>query len=336
MNGYKWGFGVLLLVTIVYFMGPAPDEPKLDTKLPELGLTGHALEQEILKKEQALDLKEDNQARIIWHDSAKMPTPYSVVYLHGFSASQAEGAPIHSEFAKRFGCNLYLSRLQGHGLEEPDAFLNMTPENLLESAKFAVAVGRQIGEQVILMSTSTGGTLSLFLASGNADLHSLIMFSPNIDLSDPTAFILGSHWGLQISRMVLGGKYREWSPSSPAEEQYWTSRYRIEGLVSLRSLIKATMTPATFAKVHQPVYMGYYYRDEENQDQSVSVPAMLQMFDQLGTPTPMKWKEAFPDANEHVIGSKYLSNDWEQVRDRTFEFAEEVLALGQYFNCAYF
>ena len=36
----------------------------------------------------------------------------SVVYLHGFSASQEEGDPVHYDFAQKFGCNLFLAALK--------------------------------------------------------------------------------------------------------------------------------------------------------------------------------------------------------------------------------
>ena len=69
------------------------------------------------------------------------------------------------------------------------------------------------------------------------------------------------------------------------------------------------MTPEQFQKVKQPVFMGYYYKDEEHQDKVVSVPAMLAMFDELGTPADKKQKMAFPNAGEHVIASHFTSGD---------------------------
>ena len=40
-------------------------------------------------------IKPDNQARIIWADSSKKEkTKIAFLYLHGFSASQAEGDPV--------------------------------------------------------------------------------------------------------------------------------------------------------------------------------------------------------------------------------------------------
>ena len=55
-------------------------------------------------------VKPNNEAKIIWADSNHQQTDYAIVYLHGFSASQMEGDPVHRNIAKQFHCNLY-SRL---------------------------------------------------------------------------------------------------------------------------------------------------------------------------------------------------------------------------------
>ena len=39
--------------------------------------------------------------------------------------------------------------------------------------------------------------------------------------------------------------------------------------------------------------MGYYFKNDSMQDKVVSVPAMLKMFDKLGTPKELKVKKLF-------------------------------------------
>src|SRR5882724_10326331 len=107
----------IILLTGVYFMGPEPDAPKWTNGMPAVPQDPGLLEDYIKTQESKHKLRVDNEARIIWADSTKKKTPYSVVYLHGFSASQGEGDPVHREFAKTFGCNLYLSRLADHGVD---------------------------------------------------------------------------------------------------------------------------------------------------------------------------------------------------------------------------
>ena len=69
--------------------------------------------------------------------------------------------------------------------------------------------------------------------------------------------------------------------------------------------------------------MGYYYKNEEEQDKVVSVPAMLKMFDELGSST--KQKVAFPNAGNHVLASPILSKDVAMVQKETERFLDGVL-----------
>ena len=327
MRRLKWFLGIGVVIVITLFLGPKVETPVLNTDLPSLTPDLEQLEAEIDASEKGETLiKKDNEARIVWFDSAYQKTPFSVVYLHGFGASQGEGDPIHREFAQRYGCNLYLSRLYAHGLNEEEPLLKLTAEKLIESAKSAVAVGQQLGEKVILMSTSTGGTVSLYLASAHPEIHSLILYSPNISLYDPNSFLLSMPWGLQMARLILGGDY--YTFEAPEEDQkYWNTRYRVEALTHLQALVESTMSREVFQNVQQPTFLGYYYKNEEEQDQTVSIPAILEMYEQLGTPESAKRKIAFPNAGDHVIASRMTSKDLENVRQETFKFAEEVLGL---------
>ncbi len=201
-------------------------------------------------------LKPNNEARIVWFDSSKTKTEYSIVYLHGFSASQEEGRPIHTNIAKEFGCNLYLSRLAEHGIDTTEPMINLTADELWESAKQALQIGKQLGNKVILMSTSTGGTLALKLAADYPnDVYALILMSPNIAINNDKAYLLNNPWGLQIARAVTGSHYVTAKDSRPIYKQYWYWHYPLESTVQLQELIETSMTNETFKKVKQPVLM---------------------------------------------------------------------------------
>ena len=154
----KISFPFILLLGI-YFLGPDPETPVYNKVMPAVPDDKSALEKYIADHEAVHNIKPDNEARIVWNDSSRQKTPYAVVYLHGFSASQAEGDPVHRRFTKEFGCNMYLSRLSDHGIDTTEALLQFTADRAWESAKEALAIGKKIGEKVILLSTSTGGTL---------------------------------------------------------------------------------------------------------------------------------------------------------------------------------
>ena len=321
----KFTFPIVALAAI-YFLGPAPKPPMYDLA-PIVVPAGAALESYVAANEAQHKIKPNNEARIAWHDSTKQKTAYSVVYLHGFSASQIEGDPVHRRLAKDFGCNLYLSRLADHGIDTTETLLLFTADRLWESAKQALAIGKQIGDKVILVSTSTGGTLALMLATYYPDdVYALINMSPNIAINDPAAFLLNDPWGLQIARIVLGGKYRI-TGASEEHAKFWNKKYRLESLVQLEELIETTMTKELFQKVTQPSLTLYYYKNETEQDPEVKVSAMLKMNEQLATPDNLKEAIAFPNAGVHVIGCSMTSNDVEGVYSAIKKFAVEKLGM---------
>lgn len=325
-------FFLLLVVVIIaaYLLGPKPPKPELNKDLRSISANVNTVESYIEKKEAAFHIKPDNESRIFWaNDSIHERTDYCVLYLHGFSASWYEGYPAHVKFAQKFGFNLYAPRLWDHGLVTDDALLDMTPDKLWESAKEALMVARSLGKKVIIMSTSTGGTLSLKLAADFPEyVEALILYSPNIRINNSTAFILDKPWGLQIARKVTGGKYRITNENFDSKDcQYWDCKYRLEAVVYLQQLVDATMNQETYKNVTAPVFLGYYYKDEEHQDQTVRVDAMLKMFDELGTASGMKVKKAFPEADEHVIACELTSGCVDEVVAETVSFGENILGL---------
>ena len=102
---------------------------------------------------------------------------------------------------------------------------------------------------------------------------------------------------------------------------------------SIRHVVELTMEEMEkmnrreFEKVRQPVFLGYYYKDADHQDQTVEVKAALKMFDELGTPENEKMKVAFPEAGAHVIACELTSKAVTEVRQQTFEFARKILKI---------
>jgi hypothetical protein len=139
--------------------------------------------------------------------------------------------------------------------------------------------------------------------------------------------MLAKPWGLQLARMVKGGDYHEFAKVTEQDRKYWTTKYRVEALTQLQVLVDETMKEETFERVAQPVFLGYYYKDEIHQDSTVSVPAMLEMFEQLGTPEAKKRKVAFPNVGAHVMTSYITSKDLVSVKRETNSFIEDVLGL---------
>jgi len=327
----RWVKGLFLaavLLVIIYLLGPAPATPKYDPVLPAVPPLGQ-LEKFVAANEAIHRLRPDNEARIVWaNDSDRQKTPYAFVYLHGFSASQEEGNPVHRDIAKRFGCNLYLARLAEHGIDTTEQLVNLTADNYWKSAQQALAIGRQLGNRVILIGTSTGGTQALQLAAAYPnEIAALVLYSPNIAINDPNAWVLNNHWGLQIARLVRGGKYNVPEDDRPIYKQYWNKPYRLEAAVALEEMLETTMNEATFHKVRQPVLLLYYYKDEQHQDPVVKVSAMKEMFSELASPDSVKREIALPNTGNHVIASPIKSLDVARVEKETAIFLEQVVHL---------
>ncbi len=324
-NILKFFIGVFGFLFILYFSGPQVASPELYKILPVVPQDLVELSNWIDTKEAKVeDIKKGNEGRIEFFDSIPQKTEYSVIYFHGFSASSEEGAPFHTDVAKHFKANLYLPRLFGHGIGGENPLGDFTADAYLESAREALAVAKTLGEKVIVLGTSNGGTLSLLLGT-DPQIVSIGLFSPNIRIKDPNASLITLPWGFNLASFVAGSDYHQMQNVVSPKENFWTTRYHIQALTHVQKLLEVAMTPETFAEIKVPVFMGYYYKDEVNQDNVVSVAAMLEMFEQLGTSAAQKEKMAFPETGDHVMTSYLTSNDVESVTKETIRFLETHL-----------
>lgn len=319
----------LMVLAVVYLLGPKYKSPNLeytylkyltDLTLAELADSLHSSE----KKTQ--NIKFGNEAEIIFASDTPTKTPYVILYLPGYSATKMEGEPVHRNVAKALNSNLIIARLADHGIDTDNELLYSTPDALINSARKYIAIAKNLGDSLILMGTSTGGTLILALAAHEPKLVAQVLYSPNIEIKDPSAKLLSKQWGLQIGRLVVG-KQRTVKEMPDSVANYWHRTYSTESLVYLQSLLDQTMTKKQFSRIKTPTFMGFYYKDPVNQDNVVSIDAMEIMFDQLGTPANRKVKVAFPEAGDHVIASKMKTNTWQDVEMETLKFLR--MALGR-------
>jgi esterase/lipase len=312
---------------IIFFSGPKVAEPNLNQEAPSVPQNLLELNDWITARElKVKGLKEGNESRIEFYDSIPQKTKYSVLYLHGFSASSEEGAPFHQNIAKHFKANLYLPRLYGHGIDNESPLEEFTGDQYIASALEALEVAKTLGEQVILLGTSNGGALSLLLGD-DPEVVIIGLYSPNIRIKNPLTGIGTLPWGLEIVTSALGTDYHIMQDVVSPKEQFWTTRYHIKAITHVQKLLEVAMIPETFEKIKKPVFMGYYYKDEVNQDDVVSVDAMIEMFDQLGTSTTQKEKMAFPKSGDHVMTSYITSKDVKGVTKESIRFFETHLAV---------
>ncbi|MBB2156669.1 alpha/beta fold hydrolase [Gluconacetobacter diazotrophicus] len=329
MTGWRARLAAALVVLAVLVLaGPRVRPWTGAVPLPSVPRDPAALDAWIAAGEKAAGpLRPDTRARVVWADPAHPArTACAIVYLHGFTASQGEGAPLHTGLARLFGCNLYLARLPGHGLRAPDAMRGLTAARLMQGAATALAIGGAIGDRVVVVGSSTGGTLALALAARYPRrVAGLVLWSPLVrergDRLDP----LFRPWGTDL--MWLVHNHGHDVTRGAALGPIWTGDVHVDGYVALAELTRGQMTGDTFRRVVVPVFLGYYDRDPAHQDPTVSVPAMLDMFDRLGTSPALRRRVDFPDAGSHVIASPLRSHDAAAVCRATRDDLHDVLGL---------
>ncbi|MHA8095271.1 alpha/beta hydrolase [Aquirufa lenticrescens] len=323
--------GVIVLLIGVYFLGPKPETPVLtpSTSWTDIPDSVNQIDAYIAAKESKTVLKPGNEARVIWADSTQ-PTKTKIVfmYVHGFSASPMEGDPLHREVAKKFGANLLLARVAGHGVPDSDStYANVTADEYYQSVENYYAIAKKLGDEVVVLGTSFGGAMSLVLAANHPEIKALMLYGPCIAIKDPNATLLDNPWGLQMAHLITGSDYRDIPVMAPGHAENWSLHYRLEGVVAVQNLLTHAMNKEVFEKVKMPVFLGYYYKDEEHQDNVVSVDAMKVMFEQLGTPASLKKSEAFPNSGNHVITSNLLGKLTDKPIASSEAFLRDVVKL---------
>ena len=231
------------MLALVVLLGPrARVDPGLDVPLPVLpsDLEGWLAAGEA----RVPDLRPGEEKEIVWFDpAARVRTPLSVVYVHGFSADRHELDPVPADVARGLGANLFHTRLAGHGAT-PASLGAARAEDWLHDVAEAVAVGAAIGDRVILMGTSTGGTLALWAASRKAwdvPLAALVLVSPNLGPASPLADLLLWPWGNLIVRLVEGEE-RCFEPANAGQALHWTTCYPSRALLPMMALVHLVRT----------------------------------------------------------------------------------------------
>lgn len=249
------------------------------------------------------NIREGLKKEILWVDpEKKQQTELSIIYLHGFSASRAEISPVPEHVAMELGANLFFTRLSGHGSTGSDLG-DSNADDWLKDAVEALKIGQRIGKKVVLMGTSTGGTLALWLAFKfqDAPLRALILTSPNLGLKDPRSIITLFPWP-RFFVSLLVGNVRSWDAKNEAHSHAWTNHYPTGVGVSMVGLTRKVLTNA-FEHLRIPCLTLYSPRD------TVVHPRKIEtIFDRLGS-SPKRLLAILDseDPGQHVITGDILS-----------------------------
>jgi alpha-beta hydrolase superfamily lysophospholipase len=207
------------------------------------------------------DIVPDTQKRVIWAGAPGVKTQLSLVYIHGFSASAQEIAPVPQRLAAGLGANLVFTRLQGHG-RGGDAMAEATVAGWARDTAEAIRAGQIAGEEVIVISTSTGGTL-VAAAALDRDLmqavKGLVFVSPNFGVNNPAAPLLT----LPAARYILPplvGAERSFEPANDAQARFWTTRYPTVAVLPMAAMVKSVVA-MDFATATSPALFWFHPDD---------------------------------------------------------------------------
>lgn len=250
------------------------------------------------------DITPGTEKRVIWAGAPGARTPVAIVYLHGFSATSEEIRPVPDRVAKALGANLIYTRLAGHG--RPGAALGRARvSDWMADTAEALAVAGQIGDRVVVIATSTGGTLAVAAAADPAvsgELAALVLISPNFGLNTPVAPLLtwpaARHW-----LPLLAGQERRFEPRSELQARFWTTQYPSVAVFPMAALVKA-VAALDFSQITIPALFWY-----SPDDAVVRADLTTKIAARWGGPATVRHVRMGPgdDIHAHVIAGDALS-----------------------------
>ena len=252
------------------------------------------------------DIIPGTEKRIIWHQGSQQKTPISIVYLHGFSASSEEIRPVPDQVAHSLGANLYFARLTGHG-RSGEAMAEATVASWMHDTAEALAIARRIGERVLIISTSTGGTLSAAAAFDSVlskNVEGMIFVAPNFGVNNSAARLLT--WPLaRIWIPLLVGRERRFEALNPEHSKFWTTVYPIVSTLPMAALVQKVVRK-NFSNVRIPAL----FIMSEN-DQVVRPDMINKIAQRWGGESEVFKVDPGPndDAEAHVLAGDIFSPD---------------------------
>lgn len=255
--------GLVLALAALFFLGPVnefgPDTPTA-RQAPPTALAD--LDPWLQTSESKFEgLRPGTAKGVVWASADKQQTPWSVVYIHGFSATRLETAPLADQVAKALGANLFYTRLSGHGLPG-QAMGEASAQDWMADTLEAVRIGKTLGRKVLVISCSTGSTLSTWLGTTPqaADVSAFVFISPNFGLKNKMSELINGHWGQQIATAISGDTIR-YEQTDPREVVAWTGSYPTKALFPMMALVKK-VRDSDLSAFQKPVLVLYSAADQ--------------------------------------------------------------------------
>ncbi len=289
VGALAWLFGPRVSVdpTITFDPAAIGDDPQAYVEAEEAQVEG---------------LTEETAKEIIWaYPASRARTPLSIVYVHGYSGDKRELRPVPDEVAERLGANLFFTRLSGHGLDFA-ALAEPSANDWLNDVAEALAIGRRIGERVVVISTSTGGTLSAWAAAEGMtdDVAGFVMVSPNFRLQDWRARFVGLPFAESVLPLFVGDGV-ELELAEPDADGNETAVFPSRALLPMAALVEA-VRGVDVSAIRTPALFVYSPRD-----QVVDPAATEEIVSRWGAPSEVLIVEGAQDRLQHMIAGDLFS-----------------------------
>lgn len=311
---------VIGLAAAAFFSGPrTPVDTKVTFDAAGIGADPAAW----LEKQEAGigGIREGLEKEIIWaFPQSRAKTPLAIVYMHGFSASKGEVRPVPDKLAASLGANLYYTRLAGHGQNGP-AMMAGSVSGWVNDLAEALAIGKLIGERVIVIGTSTGASLAVWGAAqkGMMDkVAGLMLVSPNFGVQAQGSEVLTLPWASKLVPLIAGDE-RSFEPVNEAHGRLWTSRYPSLALLPMAEMTKLARN-TNVANIKIPVLFVF-----SDADKVVRPDLTRQKAAQWGGKADLMVITASDDPYMHVIAGDALSpSTTDAVAEKAAEWAGKL------------
>ncbi|NOD62881.1 MULTISPECIES: carboxylesterase [unclassified Ruegeria] len=309
MQRLGWLLGRFLLALIVvggllYWFGPREEvnlRPTFDSRK-----FGEGVQVYFESTESAFgDIVPGVEKRVDWQEGFKeQRTPYSVLYIHGFSASSEEIRPVPDLVADALGANLVYTRLQGHG-RDGFAMAEGTASGWMQDTAEGLAAARAVGDKVIVISTSTGGTLAAAAALDadlSKDVAAMVFVSPNFGVNTAAAWVPTLPWARDWLPILMGPE-RDVSGPDPEKNTYWSAVYPWEAVVPMSVLVDVVYA-LDFSEALVPAL--FWFSDD---DQVVRPDKTHKVAEAWGASATVELVTMGPgdDPASHVIAGRLMS-----------------------------
>ena len=290
---------ITFLACLLFILLLGKREPA-DLTLPKVSIdtsVDHYLEK---REKEVLGLQPGVNKEVIWAEKKGKKTKFSIIFLHGFTASKFELSPFPNAIALALNANIYNARLSGHGCGS-EALGHVKIKDWVFDLSEALEIGRQIGEKIIIIGSSTGGTLAA-VGACEKNVSGIIFVSPNFKVRYRffRVFTLGF---ARFWIPLIVGKYREYKPISKEHAIYWTTRYPIVAVITMATLVKKVVSQNFYKKTCPALFIV------SKEDKVVDAKKTLQIAEQWGGQSFVKLVKCGPydDPQSHVLAGDIKS-----------------------------